>query len=172
MEASLARNSRPAEGRQAKCVARNCACRLPVSDRFVLWALRQWRCEVDGWGQGQSLPPGGSPLQRGFQSAGARRALPDFAMAMDAMLFGMRQPMEIRPPNCPALSRDEAVLIALCGLAQGNHDGPLKASLDRMMEPAAAQGAAVRLKLFAVALGDAGMRFSTMPANDAAGRLN
>jgi hypothetical protein len=171
MEVSLERNSRPAVGRQTKCVAPNCACRLPLSDRFVLWALRQWRCEVNSWGQRQALPAGGSALQRGFQSTGTQRALPDFAMAMDAMLFGMRQPLEIHPPACPALSRDESILIALCGLAQGNHDGPLKASLDRMMEPMAAQSTAVRLKLFAVALGDAGIHFSTAP-RDAAGRLN
>ena len=49
--------------------------------------------------------------------------------------------------------------------------GPLLASLDAMMVPAASRVAAVRLKTFAAALSSAGLRLAPMPG-DAGGRLN
>src|SRR6266851_4577859 len=61
-----------------------CACGLPVSERFVLWALRQWQ-------QDRALPAQGSILHRGFKMAGLLEVLPDFAIAMDAFLFGARR---------------------------------------------------------------------------------
>jgi hypothetical protein len=39
--------------------------------------------------------------------------------------------------------------LQLCGLAQGDFDGPLMASLEVMMAPTAARMAAIRLKAFA-----------------------
>ena len=130
----------------------------------MLWAVRQWQ-------QDRALPVEGSTLHRGFQMAGLLETLPDFAIAMDAFLFGARRAMEIHLPTCSKVSRDEATLIALCGLAQGDFDGPLLASLDVMMAPAASRVAAIRLKAFAVALAGAGLRLA--PAAGAAGaRLN
>lgn len=130
----------------------------------MLWALRQWH--EDG-----SLPTEGSTLHQGFKVAGLLDALPDFAIAMDAFLFGARRTIEIHRPACASVSRDEATVVALCGLAQGAFDGPLVASLDLMMVPTASRVAAIRLKAFAVALADGGLRL-TQPAGDAAGRLN
>jgi hypothetical protein len=150
----------PREG----CGRPGCACGLPISERFVLWALRQWH-------QDRALPSEGSILHQGFKVAGLLGALPDFAIAMDAFLFGARRAMEIHQPNCSAVSRDEATLVALCGLAQGDFDGPLLASLDIMMAPTASRVAAIRLKAFAVALACAGLPLAP-PAGDAAGRLN
>ena len=69
------------------------------------------------------------------------------------------------------MSRDEATLVALCGLAQGDYDGPLLASLDVIMAPTASRVAALRLKSFAVALSTAGMRLSPLPGAGGA-RLN
>ena len=129
-----------------------------------MWALRQWQ-------QDRALPREGSILHRGFKIAGVLEVLPDFAIAMDAFLFGARRAMEIHRPTCSGVSRDEAVLVALCGLAQGNFDGPLLASLDALMAPTASRVAAVRLKAFAVALGGAGLRLAPAPG-DAGGRLN
>ena len=146
------------------CGRPGCACALPVSERFVLWALRQWQ-------QDHALPGEGSILHRGFKVAGLLEALPDFAIAMDAFLFGARRAIEIHVPTCSSVSRDEAVLVALCGLAQGDFDGPLLASLDAMMVPTASRVAAVRLKTFAAALSSAGLRLAPMPG-DAGGRLN
>ncbi len=74
-------------------------------------------------------------------------------------------------PPCPAVSHDEATLVALCGLAQGDYDGPPLASLDVMMAPTASRVAAFRLKAFAVALSSAGMRLSPFPGA-AGARLN
>lgn len=137
---------------------------MPIGDRFVLWAVRQWQQE-------QSLPCEGSILHRGFKLAGLLDVLPDFAIAMDAFLFGARRAMEIHQPTCSAVSRDEATLLALCGLAQADYDRPLMASLDVMMAPTASRVAGIRLKAFAVALASAGLRLAPLPGA-AAGRLN
>jgi hypothetical protein len=152
------------DGSRTGCGRPGCACGLPISERFVLWALRQWH-------QDRSLPAEGSVLHQGFKSAGLLEALPDFAIAMDAFLFGTRRAFEIHLPACSSVSRDEATLVALCGLAQGDFDGPLLASLDIMMAPTASRVAAIRLKSFAVQLAGAGLRLAP-PAGDAGGRLN
>jgi hypothetical protein len=146
------------------CGRPGCACGLPISERFVLWALRQWQ-------QDRALPAEGSVLHQGFKTAGVLEVLPDFAIAMDAFLFGTRRAMEIHRPDCSSVSRDEATVVALCGLAQGDFDGPLLASLDIMMAPTASRVAAVRLKAFSVALASAGLRLAP-PAGAAGGRLN
>jgi hypothetical protein len=153
-----------AGGARPGCGRPGCACGLPVSERFVLWALRQWQHD-------RALPAEGSTLHQGFKVAGLLEVLPDFAIAMDAVLFGTRRAIEIHLPTCSSVSRDEATLVALCGLAQGAFDGPLSASLDIMMAPTASRVAAIRLKAFAVALGTAGLRLGP-PAGAAAGRLN
>ncbi|WP_421996767.1 hypothetical protein [Reyranella sp.] len=146
------------------CGRLGCACGLPIGDRFVLWALRQWQ-------QDRALPMEGSTLHQGFKVAGLLPALADFAIAMDAFLFGARRAIEIHRPACSSVSRDEATLVALCGLAQGDFDGPLQASLDRLMAPTASRVAAIRLKTFASALAGAGLRLAPA-AGDSAGRLN
>ena len=146
------------------CGRPGCACGLPIGERFVLWALRQWHHD-------RSLPAEGSSLHQGFKMAGLLEVLPDFAIAMDAFLFGARRAIEVHLPACSKVSRDEATLVALCGLAQGDFDTPLAASLDILMAPTASRVAAVRLKAFAVALAGAGLRL-TPPAGDAGGRLN
>src|SRR5689334_17732388 len=85
------------------CGRPGCACGLPIGERFVLWALRQWH-------QDRSLPAEGSPLHQGFKMAGLIEVLPDFAIAMDAFLFGARRAIEIHLPACSKVSRDEATL--------------------------------------------------------------
>jgi hypothetical protein len=137
---------------------------LPVSERFVLWALRQWQHD-------RALPTEDSALHRGFKCAGVLDALPDFAIAMDAFLFGARRAIEIHLPTCSKVSRDEATVVALCGLAQSDHDGPMMASLDVLMAPTASRVAGIRLKAFAVALAQAGLRLSPA-AGEAGARLN
>lgn len=130
-------------------------CSLPLSERFVLWAMRQWQHEG-------RLPMQGSPLHDGFKTAGLIEVLPDFAIAMDAVLFGARRAIHIHQPACGQISLDEATLVALCGLAQSDHDQPLLASLNYLMAPTASRVAAERLKNFAVALAQAGLRLSPM----------
>jgi hypothetical protein len=135
------------------CGRPNCACALPVGERFVLWAVRQWQ-------QDCALPVEGSALHQGFKHAGLLEALADFAIAMDAVMFGARRVLHIHQPPCSQVSRDEATLVALCGLAQSDHDGPVMVSLDRLMAPTASRVAGVRLKAFAMALAEAGLRLS------------
>jgi hypothetical protein len=84
-------------------------------------------------------------------------ALPDFAIAMDAFLFGTRRALQVHRPPCSAVSSDEATLVTLCSLAQADHDKQLMASLDVLMMPGAARIAGVRLKAFTGALSGAGL---------------
>lgn len=144
------------------CGRRGCPCGLPISERFVLWAMRQWQYE-------RALPVEGSPLHEGFKTAGLIGVLPDFAIAMDAFLFGARRAIDIHLPTCAMVSRDEATLVALCGLAQSNHDGPMMASLELLMAPTASRVAGIRLKAFATALAQAGLHLAPAPGEPGAG---
>ena len=123
------------------------------------------------WQQDRAVPTEGSTLHCGFKTAGLIKVLPDFAIAMDAFLFGARRAIHIHQPTCSQVSSDEATLVALCGLAQSDHDGPMMASLDVLMVPTASRVAGIRLKAFAVALGQAGLRLSPAPGEPGA-RLN
>jgi len=149
---------------QTSCGRPGCACSLPIGERFVLWALRQWQ-------EDRSVPMEGSVLHQAFKCAGLLEALPDFAIAMDAFVFGARRALHIHQPTCSDVSRDEATLVALCGLAQSDHDGPMMVSLDRLMVPAASRVAGLRLKTFAMALANAGLRLSPAPG-EAGARLH
>ncbi len=42
------------------CGRPGCICALPVGERFLLWALRQWQCELTGWQYDTTLPLEGS----------------------------------------------------------------------------------------------------------------
>lgn len=156
-------NALPSQPRSG-CGRTGCACSLPVSERFVLWAMRQWQLD-------RAVPTEGSTLHCGFKAAGLIEVLPDFAIAMDAVLFGARRSIQIHLPTCSRVSRDEATLVALCGLAQSDHERPLMASLDVLMVPTASRVAGIRLKAFALALGQAGLRLSPAPG-EAGARLN
>jgi hypothetical protein len=153
------------------CGRPDCICALPIGERFILWAVRQWQCELMSWHHDRALPPEGSALLRGFDLAGLRDTLSEFAILMDVLLFGARRALAIHAPSCACMSGDEAALIALCSLAQGERDGLLLASLGAMMVPAAADAAAFRFKLFAVALKDAGLNLPP-PQSGAVGWLN
>ena len=130
---------------------------LPLGEQFLLWALRQWRCEVALWGAQQRLPAGGSPLQRGFDLAGLRQGLPHFAMVMDAVLCGVTRPLEIYPLTAPIVSPDEGTLLALFGLAQDGLDGPLAACFSAMLPPKNCAVATVQSRLLAGRLKEAGL---------------
>jgi hypothetical protein len=130
---------------------------LPVGDQFVLWTLRQWQCELRAWERDGAFPVSESGLRDGFRMAGLIEALPEFAMAMDVILFGVGRVLEIHRPPCSTISRDEAVFIALCGLAQARLGGPLMASLNAMLGPKAAEVVRTRLTTFAAMLGGAGL---------------
>ena len=67
------------------CGRPDCACALPIGERFVLWAIRQWQHD-------RALPTEGSALHAGFKVAGVLDALPDFAVANDEPAGSQRQP--------------------------------------------------------------------------------
>lgn len=157
------------DGRQVRagregCGRPDCACALPIGERFVLWAIRQWQHD-------RALPTEGTALHGGFKVAGVLDSLPDFAIAMDAVFFGGRRRLRVHLPSCSRVSRDEAILVALCGLAQGDHDGPLAASLAVLAVPSAARVACERLKSFTATLGRAGLRLAP-PVGEAGALIN
>ncbi len=141
---------------------------LPVGEQFVLWALRQWHCELRAWERDGAFPVEQSHLRDRFRIAGLLEALPEFAMAMDVLLLGVGRALEIHQPCCSAISRDEIVFIALCGLAQADLGAPLAASLNAMLSPDAAEAVGARLTLFAAMLADAGLALA--PRQGDAGR--
>ena len=149
---------------RTSCGRPGCACSLPIGERFVLWALRQWQ-------EDRAVPIEGSALHQAFKCVGLLEVLPDFAIAMDAFLFGARRALHIHQPTCSEVNRDEATLVALCGLAQSDHDGPMMVSLDKLMAPTASRVAGFRLKAFAMALANAGLRLSPAPG-EAGARLH
>jgi len=149
---------------EGRCGRPGCICSLPIGERFVLWALRQW--QRDG-----TIPREGSALHDGFKTANLLEALPDFVIAMDAYLFGARRGLEIHLPACSCVSEDEATLVALCGLAQSGHQGRLQASLERLVVPTAARVAAERLTSFSLSLAHAGLRLAASHGEPGA-RLN
>lgn len=156
-------NTSPQTG-QRRCGRPGCICSLPLGERFVLWALRQWHLEG-------AIPRQGSALHEGFRMANLLEVLPDFAIAMDAYLFGARRGLEIHLPSCSCISADEATLVALCGLAQSGHQGRLQASLSRLVVPAAAQAAAEKLTGFSLALARGGLHLAASQGEPGA-RLN
>lgn len=149
---------------EGRCGRPGCICSLPISERFVLWALRQW--QQDG-----AIPCAGSALHDGFKTANLLEALPDFAIAMDAYLFGARRGLDIHLPTCSCVSDDEATLVALCGLAQSGHQSLLHASLARLVVPTAARVAAERLTNFSLSLARAGLHLAASHGEPGA-RLN
>jgi|SRR5689334_21345588 hypothetical protein len=158
------RVNRPEVRILSACGRPGCACGLPVGERFVLWAMRQWQHD-------RALPTEGSPLHQGFKHAGLIEVLPDFAIAMDAFLFGARRAIRIHLPTCAMVSHDEATLVALCALAQSENEGPMMASLDLLMAPTASRVAGERLKAFATALAQAGLHLAPS-AGEPGARLN
>jgi hypothetical protein len=138
---------------------------LPLGEQFLLWALRQWRCEVGLWEAQQKLPERGSPLRRGFDLAGLHQALPHFALVMDAVLCGVKRPLEIYPLMTPIVGADEGTLLALFGLAQDGLNGPLAACFSAMLPPSNCAVATVQSRLLADLLKKAGLGSVTCDGN-------
>lgn len=130
---------------------------LPLGEQFLLWALRQWQCEVALWDAQQKLPAGGSLLRRGFELAGLGQGLPHFAMVMDALLCGASRPFAIYPLAAPIVGPDEGTLLALFGLAQHGLDGPLAACFSAMLPPEHCVAATSQLRQLAGLMEKAGL---------------
>lgn len=125
---------------------------LPLCEQFLLWALRQWKCEISEWEARKGTPAGPSALQRGFELAGLRHGLPHFAMVMDAVECGLARPLEIYPPAAHIVGPDEATLLALFGLAQSGLDGSLVACFSALLPPKNCAVATVQARLLAALL--------------------
>lgn len=122
---------------------------LPLCEQFLLWALRQWRCEISEWEARRGAAAGPSALQRGFQLAGLQQGLPHFAMVMDAVECGLARPLEIYPPAAHIVGPDEGTLLALFGLAQHGLDDSLVACFSALLPPKNCAVATVQARLLA-----------------------
>jgi hypothetical protein len=142
------------------CCRPDCVCKLPTSEAFLLWALRQWRAELVQWERERAVPAGGSPLRRGFETARIQGALADFALAMETLMGSRGRPTDVRPTTCPSISHDEAALIELFGLAQNDARTGLLCSLNSMMPPIEAISASISLRSVGTALAAAGLRLA------------
>lgn len=85
------------------------------------------------------------------------QALLPFALGMDAVLCGMKRPLEIYPLSAPIVSPDEGTLLALFGLAQNGLDGPLAACWSAMLPPKDCAVATIQSRLLAGLLKEAGL---------------
>ncbi|WP_421999630.1 hypothetical protein [Reyranella sp.] len=143
---------------------------LPLGDRFLLWAIRQWHQEVVAWEMGARKAGDASPLRRGFEQAGLGRALPHFAMLMDAILCGARRPPEILSAEVLIVGPDEGVLLALSAMAQDGLDARLAACLAALLAPDSRPVATAEVKRLARHLVDAGL--GSAGAGGASGRIH
>lgn len=140
-------------------------CAVSTAERFVLWALRQWRVELDAYDRTRAGGQVESLLVQGFTKAGLIDALPAFASAMDAILHGTRRPLAIHDPRCAGASRDEAMFVALLGLAQRRLDGRLAACAMSLFDPGYAVVVVHRLTSFAALLDAAGLGIGPRPGD-------
>ena len=139
---------------------------LPMGDRFLLWALRQWRCEIACWDRGTALPESESLLRRGFEHARLASALPYFAMTMDVLWCGMSRPLEILPVPTPIVSPDEGTFLALRELAQEGLNAQLAACVTVLVPLERRAFAIAEMKRLAALLNDAGLGSASASGSD------
>lgn len=124
---------------------------LRCAERFVVWALREWRL---GWGDGQSRPP---RLQCGFHHAELGDGLTPFCDFMAALVAGTRRPLDVRCMNCPYVSPDEEFALDAVAAAQRDRDEVACGLLMDLLPKAAARIATVHLAVFAHKMAERGL---------------
>ncbi len=140
--------------------------------QFVLWALRQWQCELSAWERDGAFPAAESGLRDGFRMA---------------LAFSRRYPNSPWPwmPSCSASAapskssgRPAWRLVATKPYSSPCAAWPKQVSVVRwrhrsnaMLGPEAAEVVRERLATFAAMLGDAGLDLASAQA-DVARRLH
>lgn len=109
---------------------------LRLAERFVVWALREWRLRR---GNGETRP---ETLRRGFHHADIGDGLTPFCDFMEALVSGTRRPLDVRCMNCPYVSPDEDLVLDAVAAAQRDREEIAKALLMDALPPAAARIAA------------------------------
>ena len=124
---------------------------LRCAERFVVWALREWRLH---WGGGEPRP---KTLQCGFHHAGIGDGLTPFCDFMEALVAGTRRPLDVRCMNCPYVSPDEDITLDAVAAAQSDRDEVACALLMDALPRAAARAAATHLAAFAHKMAESGL---------------
>lgn len=124
---------------------------LRLAERFVVWALREWRLRRSG---GEARP---ETLRRGFHHADIGDGLTPFCDFMEALVAGTRRPLDVRCMNCPYISPDEDGVLDAVAAAQRDRDEIAQARLMDPLPRAAARIAVSHLALFAHKMAEAGL---------------
>lgn len=112
---------------------------LLLAERFVVWALREWRLRRDD----------GETLRCGFDHADAGDGLTPFCAFMAALVAGTRRPLDVRCMNCPYVSPDEDLALDAVAAVQRDRDEITCALLMDALAPSAARIATAHLAVFA-----------------------
>jgi len=129
---------------------------LRGAERFLLTAIRQWRRDWKCWERDRRHTRYAA-LAAHFTAAGFGSAWPEFAEAMETLLFYSRRELQIQPPAAASLGADEKRLLTLCILSQAASDDLVAASLAVLMPPCYRPVAGSRLSLATAALRTAGL---------------
>ncbi|MBM3620667.1 MAG: hypothetical protein FJX20_08240 [Alphaproteobacteria bacterium] len=131
---------------------------LRCAERFVVWALREWRLR---WSDGEARP---GTLRCGFHHANCGDGLTPFCDFMEALVAGTRRPLDVRCMNCPYISPDEDRVLDAAAAAQRDRDEITCALLMDALPRAAARIAVGPLAAFAHKMAEAGLVLPRGPA--------
>jgi hypothetical protein len=124
---------------------------LRCAERFVVWALREWRLR---WSDGESRP---HALRCGFHHAEIGDGVTPFCDFMEALVAGTRRPLDVRCMNCPYVSPDEEIVLDAVAAAQRDRDEVACALLMDPLPHAAARIASAHLAAFAHKMAESGL---------------
>lgn len=121
------------------------------AERFVVWALREWR---QRWGDGENRR---QSLQCGFRHAELGDGLTPFCDFMEALVAATRRPLDVRCMGCPYVSPDEEIALDAVAAAQRDRDEVACGLLMEVLPKAAARVAGVHLAVFAHKMAESGL---------------
>lgn len=133
----------PAEARSVEHLTR--------AERFVVWALREWRLR---WSAGEARP---KTLRCGFHHADIGDGLTPFCDFMEALIAATLRPLDVRCMSCPYVSPDEEIALDAIAAAQRDRDEVAQALLMDPLPRAAARIAGDHLAAFAHKMAESGL---------------
>lgn len=135
---------------------------LRCAERFVVWALREWRLR---WGDGETRP---YALRCGFHHAEIGDGVTPFCDFMEALVAGTHRPLDVRCMNCPYVSPDEEIVLDAAAAAQRDREEVACALLMDALPRDAARIAGAHLAVFAHKMAESGLVLPRGPslAND------
>jgi MoxR-like ATPase len=124
---------------------------LRLAERFVVWAVREWRLR---WRDGEARP---ETLRRGFHHADVGDGLTPFCDFMDALVAATRRPLDVRCMNCAYVSPYEDLVLDAVAAVQRDRDEVAYALLMDVLPRAATRLATGHLAAFAHKMAESGL---------------